>query len=130
MPSALRQLTVRTVSAEMVPFGRNNPIWWPYENITVKRKTTERDYFCGKGPFRPKDALSAPILLRPKVSVTAESRLSPCGRNTVAAARQKTPFGRSLAEREEKKEGRQTDRSRECHPITKVLTSFNSIRFT
>ena len=69
----------KIIAAERGPFGRNNLFRWLPLDL-----------------FRPKWALSAAILLWPKVSVTAAIRLGPCGRNTVASVRPKTPFGRSL----------------------------------
>ena len=52
-----------------------------------------RANFSRNALLRPQYTLSAAILFQPKVTVTAATNQSACGRITVAAARRKGPMG-------------------------------------
>ena len=67
-------------------------------SISINMNQFSRANFSRNALLRPQYTLSSAILFQPKVTVTAATNQSSCGRITVAAARRKGPFGRSLNE--------------------------------
>ena len=65
-------------------------------SISINMNQFSRTNFGRNALLWPQYTLSAAILLWPKVTVIAATKQSSCGRITVAAARRKGPFRRSL----------------------------------